>query len=85
MPPQPLSSVKRDAKIILGPLDFIQRKDAAIWIANCISNWAEVELYLGTLMTTFLGEAAAPTVAIYLGLTALRTRISALSAAAPKC
>jgi hypothetical protein len=82
MPAQPLSNVRSDAKIQMGPVNLDARPEAAIWIAKCIAMWSEVELQLGMMMTSFLGEVAAPTVAIYIDLLAFRTRIQALTAAA---
>jgi hypothetical protein len=52
-------------------------------IAKCIAMWSEVELQLGLMMAAFLGEVAVPTVAIYIDMLAFRTRMEALTAAAP--
>jgi hypothetical protein len=84
MPPQPLSSVRSNAIVKMGPVDLSVRPEAALWVSKCIAAWSEVEFQLGLMMTAFLGEAAIPTVAIYLELLAFRTRVQALAAAAPK-
>jgi hypothetical protein len=81
MPAQPLSSVKRNARILVDPGVLRSRPQLAVLIADIISLWGHIEGNLGAIFVRLLGASARPGAAIYHSLGA-GTRQNALRAVA---
>jgi hypothetical protein len=82
MPPQPLSSVRRDVRIIAGACATIFRPSLARLAAEAIAHWADIESQFGGILVTMLGTQAPPASAMFFALTSSSAKWSALGAAA---
>lgn len=83
MPPQPLSSVRRDARPYLAA-DIIvkQQPELAALAAGVIAHAAHIENLFGAILTTMLGANAAPAAAMFRALTSMNAQADVLAAAA---
>jgi hypothetical protein len=82
MPPQPLSSVRSDARLYVGAGSAIHRPLLAQLVAHAVANWADIGYQLGGMLATMLGADAAPSIAMFYALSSSAAQIAALGAAA---
>src|SRR5438477_4398207 len=83
MPPQPLYSVRRNAKIAPDHLDIRKRPELAQLLGIAIATWAHVESALAGLLAGMLGGKPAETpIAMYNALTSTASQYAAMRAAA---
>jgi hypothetical protein len=82
MPPQPLLSKCRDAKVSVDPLVLRQHPTLAASIADITATWAHIECNLGVILARMLGAAARTSMAMYAALKSTTAQMDALQAAA---
>ena len=82
MPPQPVSSKRRDAKIDLDPIALRRHAELAPRISDVIAYWARIESVLGTILGRMLGTHARPSIAMYEAIRSTQTQMDVLEAAA---
>jgi hypothetical protein len=83
MPIQPLSQVKSTASLHFYPPDIMTvRPTLAVFIAECIAEWAQIESILGVILAVILETEAQTGLAMYMSLTSLSNQMTVVSAAA---
>ena len=65
MAPFPLSSVCRDASLIIGPEAADHKPAHAQLVAKALASWAELESAMAEVLATMLGAAARPSIAMF--------------------
>jgi hypothetical protein len=79
---QPINSRLPSTGIALGPGALAERPRAAAIIAQCITEWTEVELQTARLLAAMLNADSQPAIALYLSLANARAKREALDAIA---
>ncbi|HXZ00542.1 MAG TPA: hypothetical protein VEI03_11115 [Stellaceae bacterium] len=82
MPPQPLSSKRRSAKISLDPAALSRHPQLAACIATIVAYWSRIEATLGSMLGAMLGGEARPSIAMYQAILNTQTQMAVLEAAA---
>lgn len=82
MPPQPLSSMRRDAMVNIDPISLRIYPDLARKIADVIATWSQIECNLGVILARMLGAGVRSSMAMYLALNSSSAQTAALEAAA---
>jgi hypothetical protein len=84
MPPQPLSRVKPDARVIAGPgqQTFDRRPAFASYVAQIIAQWSYCEANLRSILTVLLSAEAGPVTAMVEALRSSTTQFDMIKAAA---
>lgn len=66
---QPLSHVKPDAETLWGqPNTMAKRPQLAVKVADCIAQWAEIEVFLGAFLAFILHTNERAAHAMYSGV-----------------
>jgi hypothetical protein len=82
MPIQPLSRVKRDARVKFLPPDAMgERPEVAIEVAKGVAKWSQVECLLGVALAVVLETEAQTGLAMFLALTSSSNQITVFDAA----
>jgi hypothetical protein len=82
MPPQPIWSIREDAKATANP-NMIRRQPAlAVHIAEIIALWSRIETTLGGVLALMLDAGVRPSMAMYGAIQNSRAQMDALEAAA---
>jgi hypothetical protein len=79
---QPINSRLPSTGFALGPGTLAERPRAAAIIAQCITEWTEVELQTARLLAAMLNADSQPAIALYLSLANARAKREALDAIA---
>ena len=80
---QPLSRVKPNAVTLWGMHDTMaKRPKLAVMIAHCITQWSEVEIHLGALLTIILHANEKAAMAMYAGVENRAAQLRLIDAAA---
>ncbi|WP_439544834.1 hypothetical protein [Sandarakinorhabdus sp.] len=82
MPPQPLSSVRKNADILTGPSVFVERPQLAILVMRVISLWSSIDSNLAQMLSSFLKADFAVGAAMYASLSSGESKRAALLGAA---
>jgi hypothetical protein len=82
MPPQPLSSVRRNATVRLDPLAPERRPALAGRIATIIAIWSRIDSDLAAILAYMLKGELSAAIAMYSALTSSQAQMAALEAAA---
>jgi len=83
MPPQPLSSVNRNAIVKGGStIAFQKHPDLAMLVAQAIGAWAELDSTISKILIQMLGAHAEPAARMYAALRSSQAQFDALAAAA---
>jgi hypothetical protein len=82
MPPQPLSWVKRPARIISDPGVLRSRPELAVRIGDIISLWSHIEANLSVVLTRMLGGRVRSGSAMYQAVQNFRVQMTVLAAVA---
>jgi hypothetical protein len=82
MPPQPLTSINRNAKFSADPISIRRYPELAGYISDVIATWGHVECSLGVILARMLGGAARPSMAMYTAIVSTSAQMAALQAAA---
>lgn len=82
MPPQSISSKRRDAKVDLDPITLRRHPQLAVRIADVIAYWSRIESLLGSILGRMLGSQARPSIAMYEAIRSSQIQMYVLEAAA---
>jgi hypothetical protein len=82
MPPQPLSKIKSDASVILGPEALSGYPHLASFVMQVIAIWAHIEGNLASMLTNCLRSDIATGAAMYQALISADAKRAALNAVA---
>ena len=81
MPPQPLSSVRRNAKVLASPDAITLRPNLAPLIAQIIARWADIEANVASILAFVLHAEAGPTVAMIQAVRSATAQMDMIEAA----
>jgi hypothetical protein len=84
MPPQPLSSIRRDARIFTGASSAKARPLLVQLVAHALATSSDIEYHMGSLLATMLGANAPPAIAMFYALTSSTGQADAIGAAAER-
>jgi|SRR5579863_9682037 len=82
MPPQTVSSKRRDAEVNLDPIALRRHPELAARIADAIAFWSRIESILGSILGRMLGSQARPSIAMYEAIRSSQVQMDVLEAAA---
>jgi hypothetical protein len=82
MPPQPLSSVKKSARIISDPGVLRSRPELAVLIGDVISLWSHIEADLSVVLIRMLGGGVRSGSAMYQAVQSFRVQMTVIDAVA---
>lgn len=82
MPPQPLSNVKSEARVIIGAEAAKLYPELAALAAEIIATWSQVDLAFNEFLVAMLGADAAPYVEMHKDIISVQAKMAAVKATA---